>query len=606
MSRFLISTRAQRHASQSMILEAQSFQTGSSNAMFGRKAIKKKRWNEIGVMCIIFYALFYSWILRQRSLYEAVRRGASTQPFHTKLFEEHNNSTRSTNQKRHNVVERPEDHQHLQFSKINDTPTLNFHQKSLDILRQSKQRNTAIRIKHPPEKHPLGLQFIHPKELRQRDFFSDSWLINRQRFLEIDESRIGIVEDAAFAAVGDRAWEPHSYSKMLYDWNDFCVEHLSKWWGVLQVLRGGDPGHIFDHIIGMLERYMTERVRPPPNVSSSNSSPLGKTIGMIAFAPYKTRIQKHDPDGAKGRKLTAYSLAATIASLYQVGFGRVVVVGVNDHDMSHVQDAVNILLPIFDGQKAPSEKNHGHDQTYLVRLGTSNMEIAFVQVTDPRWISNGKVERNIPRAAIIGMRLAMNRKLNSTETSKWLGSHNNAWQYWDNIYLTEPDTILHIRRELLTKFGEALREGLSLFPHRLHPLPHESDLPTNHSLNPGLYLPDVGHFANIVTITTSTNTEKPDALDESRSDYASCCDDGHAWPGDDGWERKDGCRPWWTCGFHRIRFDRGEKFNQTALLEKHERLQLYPMMRLHNGIGAVFASTNHGRRCFPSKSQCIQ
>ncbi|KAG7341355.1 hypothetical protein IV203_023306 [Nitzschia inconspicua] len=557
--------RERRHASQS-ILQSSSSQTRSPNHIFRRKATKKKRLDPICAMCIVFFAPFLFLILLQRSFYEDVSGGA----IQIQVVEKNDNAIRSSKLKKNFVAEGSEDHQQpILHHKITDTP---------NIVIQSKQPKDEIHSKHPPDKYSLGLQFIHPKELGQKDFFSDSWLINRQRFLEIDETRIKIVEDAVFVVVGTGPSTPYSHSKMLYTWNDFCVEHLSKWWGMLKILQGGDPGHIFDHVIGMLERYMTERVRPPPNVSSTDSLPLHKTIAMIAFSPYKAHRKEHDPDGEKGRKLTAYSLAATIASLYQVGFGRVVVVGLNDHDMPHVQDAVNILLPIFNGQKAPRDKNNGHDESYLVRLGTTSMEIAFVQVTEPKWYFNGKVARNVPRAAIVGMQRAMNQQLNGTETSKWLGSRNNAWKYWNNIYLTEPDTILHIPQGLLAELGEALRKGIALFPHRLHPLPHESDLPTNHSLNPGLYLHNIGHFANISTISTSTDTQNDNGIDELSTDFVSCCDDGGLWPWRDDWKKPDKCGSWWDCGFRQVAFDRGEKFNETEFLEKNRHLQLYPMM----------------------------
>jgi hypothetical protein len=456
------------------------------------------------------------------------------------------------------------------------TTTTSIDHQSLGLLIQSEQHSRHTL----PDEHKSGLQFIHPTELRQRDYFSDSWLINRQRFLEIDVERIGIVEDAAYAAVGEKAWLPHLYSKMTYDWMDFAVEHLSKWWGVLQVLRGGDPGNVFNHVVGMLERYMKERVIPPAK-SSKSPPPLSKTIAMVAFAPYKARLTWHDPDGTKGRRLTSYSLAATVASLYQVGFGRVVVVGVNSDDINYVMNSVDILTQFYNGSITDKGNNDNSDNTNTVcRLGTTKMEIAFVHVNDPSWISNGVVACNVPRAAIVGLRLAMTRKLNTTETTKWLGSHKNGVQYWNYVYLTEPDTILHIRNELLPQFQAALQDGISLFPHRLHPLPHEDDLPPYHTMNRGLYIPNLGHFANISSIDTSTSMSTNMTLmqQESSNLYTSCCDDGRAWPGDDGWERKNGCRPWWTCGFHRIKFGSEEMYNQTVLLEKHERLQLYPMM----------------------------
>jgi hypothetical protein len=469
--------------------------------------------------------------------------------------------------------------QNATFDHLSTTTTTS--PKRVTSLQQQQQQQKQHHHQQP-QQQSQSLRFIPAQELRQRDFFSDSWLINKQRLLEIDPSRIQIVEDAAFAAVGSRADRPYPYSKQTYDWLDFCVEHLSKWWGGLQILSGGDPGNVFNHTIGMMETFMTQKVRPPALSSSATATtPLHPTIGMIAFAPYQARSTKHDPTGAKSRRLTAYSLAATMASLYQVGFGRVIVVGIHEHDIFFIQDAVDILKSIYNTPHPRNETTNTRkdktDENTMTKLGLSQMEINFVHVTDPDWISTGSVATNIPRAAVMGMRLALSQKLNKTETAKWLGSRQKP-SYWKYIYLTEPDTILHIRPELLPSFQSALDRGLSLFPHRLHPLPHETDLPQNHTLNPGVYLPNVGHFSNITILDTSEQAQQHHYADGSSDIAVSCCDDGKVWPGEDGWDKKKECGPWWTCGFHRIDLDHGEVYNETELLQKHKALQLYPMM----------------------------
>jgi len=178
----------------------------------------------------------------------------------------------------------------------------------------------------------------------------------------------------------------------------------------LQILRGGDPGHVFDNVIEMLERSMKKKVQPPsPTESPTLSSPMQETIAMIAFAPYKARSARHDRDGTKNKRLTAYSLAATIASLYQLCFGRVVVVGLNHNDVGHVQDAVEILISIFGGDNTLLYGNSSDilKKNTIFKLGIIGMDIAQIHVTDPTWISNGQVERNVPRAAIVGIRLCL-------------------------------------------------------------------------------------------------------------------------------------------------------------------------------------------------------
>eukprot|EP00539_Tryblionella_compressa_P005799 CAMPEP_0178752100 /NCGR_PEP_ID=MMETSP0744-20121128/10878_1 /TAXON_ID=913974 /ORGANISM="Nitzschia punctata, Strain CCMP561" /LENGTH=358 /DNA_ID=CAMNT_0020405787 /DNA_START=122 /DNA_END=1195 /DNA_ORIENTATION=+ len=347
---------------------------------------------------------------------------------------------------------------------------------------------------------------------------------------------------------------------------------------------------------------------------------------MIAFSPYraKGKMAKYDPTGRKRRLLNSYTLAATIASLYQVGFGRVTVVGINDEDPVHFEGACQLLASIYPppgltaNGTAFLENNNSITtatitKTRTITIGVTNMEIGYVRVTNRDWITTNFAKYNVPRAALVGMQYALNgaMDINRTERAFWLGTQHNDPNYWEYVYLTEPDTILNTKPELLTLFKEALDSGLSLFPHRLHILPHEADLPPvvnnfrtrdeEYVLNAGEFLPNEGHFANIsVIIPNDTNSSH--TYDTDTPIYSSCCDDGREWPGKEGWERF--CRPWWTCGFRNIQYKEGEAYNATALVENHPRLLLYPMMRLETGVGAVFAASNHGRRCLPSKTGC--
>lgn len=107
-------------------------------------------------------------------------------------------------------------------------------------------------------------------------------------------------------------------------------------------------------------------------------------------------------------------------------------------------------------------------------------------------------------------------------------------------------------------------------------------------LNAGEFLPNVGVFATITDLNPSVEATSR----EDGSTYVSCCDDGRFCSGVDGKK----CRPWWTCGRKRVANENGEVFNATAIADNNSRLKPYPMMRLQSGTGAVFASSNHGRR----------
>jgi hypothetical protein len=61
-------------------------------------------------------------------------------------------------------------------------------------------------------------------------------------------------------------------------------------------------------------------------------------IAVVAFQPWEST---ENPN--QGRTLTVSSLAATMASLLQAGFGRVVVVGHGDDDLEIAQETFRLL-----------------------------------------------------------------------------------------------------------------------------------------------------------------------------------------------------------------------------------------------------------------------
>ncbi|OEU19263.1 hypothetical protein FRACYDRAFT_235313 [Fragilariopsis cylindrus CCMP1102] len=109
----------------------------------------------------------------------------------------------------------------------------------VDANSRKPQQPQSAKIKKKKKKIPLKLSYIHENELQKNHMFSDSWLLNRQRFLEIDSKQIYKIEDAALLPAWprgkyDKVKHPYPHAKMLVDWTDFSVEHLSKWWGMLQ------------------------------------------------------------------------------------------------------------------------------------------------------------------------------------------------------------------------------------------------------------------------------------------------------------------------------------------------------------------------------------
>jgi hypothetical protein len=381
-------------------------------------------------------------------------------------------------------------------------------------------------------------------------------------------------------------------------------------------------------VLGKIDDYLNHKVRHPPpaasngttTVAAPRNTTLQRTIAVIAFVPYKPKGRKRvrqNLGGIKQQQLNAKTLAATIASLYQTGFGRVVVVGINQEDVQHARAACDILTNRFP-PTTNTEHNDGNGN--IATIGVTNMEIGHVHVTQSSWYKTDFAKFNVPKAAIVGLQKALlgDFQADMAQQRQWIGKQkcNDSPGYWKYVYLTEPDTLLYTQPHLLPHLRQALDDGISLFPHRLHIIPHESDLPSTignatigdaqYVLNAGEFLPDVGHFAN-VSILDPFHSQEGNAKDNRNINdasmiFTSCCDGGPQWPGIyGGWKK---CAPWWTCGRKKIDYENGEVYNKTAIAENNPRLKPYPMLRLQPGFGAVFASSNHGRRCWPSSSQC--
>ncbi|CAJ1965810.1 unnamed protein product [Cylindrotheca closterium] len=445
-------------------------------------------------------------------------------------------------------------------------------------------------LSQPSSSSSSSLNFIPNHELSVHDYFSDSWLLSRSDFLKMNPQKIGIVEDACLVASGKT--KPLARSKMLVDWTEFSVEHLSKWWKWLFILEDSNSA-TFDKVISFLENYLRklassssssllktqgQSTTPPP---PTTTTPLHPTIAMVAFAPYVGKLED------RADKLTSHALAATLGSLYKVGFGRIVVTCHGDHDQVLVEEAFR-LLASYAVPSSPVTIITG----VTVLLGQT--EIACVQINDETWLKTKWVDFNMPRAAVLGMRLSLMGRLPGR--AEWLGTLQDP-SYWRYVYLTEPDTILYTKPSVLPLLKQGLDDGLAFFPHRLQPLPHESDLPTSldrHQSDPyaGSFLPNVGSFSNLTLLT--------------KDDH--CCDEGNFLldNSDHGYNYYtfEDCGRWWSCGF----VDPNTLQATLSLAEvedRHRRLLPYtPLLRLEEGMAIVFGSTERGRKCRPSKRPC--
>jgi hypothetical protein len=565
------------------------------------------------------------------------------------------------------------------------------------------------------------LNFINNNELKLVDMFSASWLISRKRFIEINYMDIKICEDAVFAVAKVKGTHLHKIrndSKMLKDWTQFSVEHLSKYWMMSAQMRskknGGDSNGniIFSHLISMMDNLTERRMRIKPlsSLSSSLSSlqqsqssnttqqqqqhqqqqqqqlrpiELQNTIALIAFMPVTAKIShpKYKLTVGKRDQLMSYhSLAATISSLWSVGFGRVVVVSLNENGSEYTRGACEVLKV---SSSSSNSSSNGDEIEVVVNINSNSsssssssnnssddvntnrtiatigykinnkdvdhhlertMDIAHVHITDQSLYETSNIKKNIPRAAVAGLWMAMTGKFNSNndntvntadddddtsndiikeERSKWLG-RNHDFDYWKYVWLTEPDSILNMNTNLLSSFKDSLDEGIALFPHRIHPLPHEINLSKDMipHLDRGKYLPNSYPFNVSELVCDGGDADEGGSYDN----YIACCDAGRQWPGNKCWrkekiykgeklmelckekwrrdeERK--CAFWWSCGFKEQNTTTTNTTAETELIiERHHNLLEYKWKRIKDGIGAVFGSANNGRTCIPSKIPC--
>ena len=105
-------------------------------------------------------------------------------------------------------------------------------------LEDSPSSSTTTTKKQKKKKKkiiPTKLNYVDGRGIMIQDLFSATWLLNRKRFLELPIEQITSCESGTMVAYwnlyqkqfdGRGTLLPHA--KMLLDWTDFNVEHLSK------------------------------------------------------------------------------------------------------------------------------------------------------------------------------------------------------------------------------------------------------------------------------------------------------------------------------------------------------------------------------------------
>ena len=351
---------------------------------------------------------------------------------------------------------------------------------------------------------------------------------------------------------------------------DMSVEHMSKWWKILQ-WEGHDPIP-YTKMTSQFKKYVQGAQQYPAEASHA----WRETVAVVAFQAYTNKMY---PERAHG--LTYLSLAATLESLRRAGFGRVTVGVMVDSEIDCIRDAFKVLLDVL-------EPGNTHDSmNNITQIG--HMEVGYARVSQED-AKTKILEKNMPLAVLLGLKDAftMSELPESERTpemtqnmTSWLGNKQEP-SYWKYVYLTEPDTILQTRPSTLAALKTEVDKGSVLLPHRLQPIPHESDvMGMSKEKNSFLFEEE---FPEIFT------------LDPINS-HDVCCDENagqHFKPGRPPNYDTCGIRFWYTCGF---------AAKLKGIKNRHERLLPYKLFRMTGGTGIVsLAATEHGRRCIPKKN----
>ena len=370
--------------------------------------------------------------------------------------------------------------------------------------------------------------------------------------------------------------------RMTLDYLDFSVEHLSKWW---KMLDWHQYPIVYDSITSKLARYITyEDEFPTPD-----DPVLKTTVATIAFQPYsipsnfaKKKGYDFETWQERAHNLTVLSMAATIESLRRAEMGRVVIAGSLDMHEKYAQDSFRYLVDNLKNQK------HETKGDKVTKVG--HMEVGFT-VMDAAQTKTKHLERNMPKGVLVGAREAFvaadlnpsKRTVNQTKNLiEWFGDDQDP-KYWQYLYLTEPDSILQTRTTSLKQLKAEVDSGGILSPFRLQPIPHESDLRGLEARS--LYLNEADGFEEVIELDQYNN-------------HDVCCDEHKGPDFRPGMEGKDeecgkGTK-WFMCGF----VPEGKKRENP-----HKRLKLYKLIRLAKGTGLTTIAGNlFARRCQPAKN----
>ena len=489
-----------------------------------------------------------------------------------------------------------------------------------------------------------SISFIPPEQLN-KDIYSGMWWQSINATLETAYANSKRREDVTFLSFGNAKRNGHRVLSTV-DWLDLNVEHLSKY---VKHFNGwsSDVGELMQQRVAeILERYIAkskETCHRQERFGSSSSADATTAVhtaasSTIALLPLYIGSDTH----TYANKLTVLQLTATVASLWNVGVPRAVVVGASNNEREAVTQMKRLLQEHL--KEWPMEVEYVQlDETLYVKPTTGILNVPVEAMVQFQRALRQSTSMHLPGDGAPTNRTAA--AINEDTVVSWLGAKHHPPSRWKHVYFSEPDLILHVRPDVLPLLSDALHEGHLLAAHRLNPLPHMRqfhDIYGTLRKNNATASPVVeGAVAAADSARSKTGKARSkskknaasfsvpkDAVDKERSrmegkllpDQArfaafhsldplrsgdACCDQGKFFPPnrdqpDRGIKarRQGGCfSTWETCGFA----NHGNHADWAGVLEQHAMLVMVPFVALERG-GTGLPLVHAGQRaCTPKR-----
>ena len=388
------------------------------------------------------------------------------------------------------------------------------------------------------------------------------WWMNREEFMKINVTDIDFLEAATFIPFLYVFGLDHVL--MTRDWLDFSVEHLSRYFKMID----NSDARSFQREIEILENYMS---RITSKVHGRDSPAVASTIALIPMyieldswlTDEQLMLRNTSKGSVREAIIDLYSLAATLISLWKLGIPRIVVVGNAQPTPPQVTQAFALCSNAIRLAQGNGLETTEFSLNYVHAYGIQRIEKKGSSYTTI-----------MPRHAIDNLQKAMRKNLSNFED--FLGNDPSRWKF---VYFSEHDLILHTRASALPAISDRLAKGFAISAHRFQPLPHIVDYP-EHTWRAQL-LSNTGNLGTFHDLDAQTD---------------ACCYIGNFQPGRVNLP-SDTCRPvsWYGCGLGTDLPD-----NSDAIKEYYKKMNQYPMIRLVDGIRVPLVN-EHARVCVPSK-----